>query len=496
MASFGETLRQQRELREISLRQVSEATKINIRYLEALEQNHFDVLPGGLFNKGFIRAYAKYVGLDGEAMVTSYLHEIAARNPGTAPDSGAPAPLHRPVDLPQRRAGPRPFAADPAPVRPAITLAPGPAPPGATHAAGASGTGASGAGASRAGASGTAAGDAALGGASPAAVPSSRTAAPAPGPAPQNGPAANAHRAPAAAPREPEPLPHRPTHYEANRPPAVSAIAEADETERRSPSPRALLWILAAVVGAGVVLLVLSLMSGPRRAYPPASTPPVTEEPPMQEDPESAGIPESVSADGAVPDGAAGPAAPQTAPAPGGDPAAPRATGAVTGDRNAAASSGGASMQGAAMGGAPSGGAPAGTPQSGAAPSAGPRPAEPLSIASPIGGPARETPERRPEPGARMELQIEATADAWVNVVCDGRVVVDRMMRDGDAADFVCRSIIRVSATDAGALRLSVNDVPCLPLGDAGTRAYGYTIRTDDVHLICRPSGAVVHERP
>ncbi|MGH9797132.1 MAG: helix-turn-helix domain-containing protein, partial [Candidatus Polarisedimenticolia bacterium] len=107
MASFGETLRQQRELREISLRQVSEATKINIRYLEALEQNHFDILPGGLFNKGFIRAYAKYVGLDGEAMVTSYLHEIATRNPGAASDTGAPAPLHRPVDLPQRRAGPR-----------------------------------------------------------------------------------------------------------------------------------------------------------------------------------------------------------------------------------------------------------------------------------------------------------------------------------------------------------------------------------------------------
>src|SRR5438093_9925050 len=88
MANFGETLKRESELREISLRQISEATKINIRYLEALEENRFDALPGGLFNKGFIRAYATYIGVDGEAMVNSYLHELSARGPG-ADSAGA-----------------------------------------------------------------------------------------------------------------------------------------------------------------------------------------------------------------------------------------------------------------------------------------------------------------------------------------------------------------------------------------------------------------------
>ncbi len=104
MASFGESLKRERELREISLRQISEATKINLRYLEALEENRFDALPGGLFNKGFIRAYATYIGIDGEAMVNSYLQEINAHRPGGEASSRGPSNLHRPQEVPQRRA--------------------------------------------------------------------------------------------------------------------------------------------------------------------------------------------------------------------------------------------------------------------------------------------------------------------------------------------------------------------------------------------------------
>jgi cytoskeleton protein RodZ len=82
MATFGETLKRERELRKITLREVSEATKIGLRYLEALEGNRFDQLPGGLFNKGFIRAYARFIGLDPEALVNAYLFEQASlRNP-------------------------------------------------------------------------------------------------------------------------------------------------------------------------------------------------------------------------------------------------------------------------------------------------------------------------------------------------------------------------------------------------------------------------------
>lgn len=105
MASFGETLKRERELREISLREISDATKINIRYLEALETNRFDKLPGGLFNKGFIRAYATFIGVDSETMVTSYLHEVNARESGASgPSDEAPSALHRPAETPRRRA--------------------------------------------------------------------------------------------------------------------------------------------------------------------------------------------------------------------------------------------------------------------------------------------------------------------------------------------------------------------------------------------------------
>ena len=75
MSSFGEVLKRERELREISLREISEATKISLRYLEALERDDFRYLPGGVFNKGFVRAYAQFIGVDPETMVTAYLHE-------------------------------------------------------------------------------------------------------------------------------------------------------------------------------------------------------------------------------------------------------------------------------------------------------------------------------------------------------------------------------------------------------------------------------------
>jgi len=71
--SFGEELKRERELREISLREISESTKISLRYLEALESNEFEHLPGGVFNRGFVRAYSKFIGIDPESMVDAYL---------------------------------------------------------------------------------------------------------------------------------------------------------------------------------------------------------------------------------------------------------------------------------------------------------------------------------------------------------------------------------------------------------------------------------------
>ena len=63
-ASFGEELRLAREARGVTLRQISDQTRISIRYLEAIEANDYKRLPGGIFNRSFIKAYAKYVGYD------------------------------------------------------------------------------------------------------------------------------------------------------------------------------------------------------------------------------------------------------------------------------------------------------------------------------------------------------------------------------------------------------------------------------------------------
>jgi len=72
MPSLGEELKRQRELREISLREISNATKISIRILEAIENNNFKILPGGIFNRNFLRAYALFIGLDPEQIVRKY----------------------------------------------------------------------------------------------------------------------------------------------------------------------------------------------------------------------------------------------------------------------------------------------------------------------------------------------------------------------------------------------------------------------------------------
>lgn len=73
MESFGARLKQQREQRKITLDEIAQSTKIGTRFLRALEEEHFDQLPGGIFNKGFIRAYARVLGLDEEQAVADYL---------------------------------------------------------------------------------------------------------------------------------------------------------------------------------------------------------------------------------------------------------------------------------------------------------------------------------------------------------------------------------------------------------------------------------------
>lgn len=102
MASFGANLRREREMRGVPLEEISEATKISVRCLQALEAEQFSKLPGGIFTRSFIRAYAKYLGLDEERVMAEFqvlaprmaeadLSRLApAKNKESRPKSRAP----------------------------------------------------------------------------------------------------------------------------------------------------------------------------------------------------------------------------------------------------------------------------------------------------------------------------------------------------------------------------------------------------------------------
>jgi transcriptional regulator with XRE-family HTH domain len=79
MDHFGARLKRAREERGVSLRRITEVTKISMSALEALERNDFSRLPGGIFSRAFVRAYAAEVGLDPEATVREFLAELSRR---------------------------------------------------------------------------------------------------------------------------------------------------------------------------------------------------------------------------------------------------------------------------------------------------------------------------------------------------------------------------------------------------------------------------------
>lgn len=82
MGHFGEELRREREARGIALETISGSTKIVTRYLSALEDEQFEVLPGGILSKGIVRGYARVVGLDESAWVERFL--AASQQQGVA----------------------------------------------------------------------------------------------------------------------------------------------------------------------------------------------------------------------------------------------------------------------------------------------------------------------------------------------------------------------------------------------------------------------------
>jgi cytoskeleton protein RodZ len=84
---FGEHLKREREMRGVSLEEISAATRIAPRFLVALENEQWDQLPGGVFNRGFIRAVARFLGLDEDNLVSEYALETKGRSePGVVAD--------------------------------------------------------------------------------------------------------------------------------------------------------------------------------------------------------------------------------------------------------------------------------------------------------------------------------------------------------------------------------------------------------------------------
>jgi cytoskeletal protein RodZ len=85
--SIGEKLRLARETRGIALRDISEGTRISMRYLEAIETDDYKRLPGGIFNRSFIRAYAKFIGYDEHEAMEDYARTL--RESGQTEDESA-----------------------------------------------------------------------------------------------------------------------------------------------------------------------------------------------------------------------------------------------------------------------------------------------------------------------------------------------------------------------------------------------------------------------
>jgi cytoskeletal protein RodZ len=94
MGSFGENLRRERELRGVTLAELANATKINPRYLRALEEDQYETLPGGIFGRGFVRSIARYMNLDENHWVGAYA--TAANQPPETLSRYAPPRLKGP----------------------------------------------------------------------------------------------------------------------------------------------------------------------------------------------------------------------------------------------------------------------------------------------------------------------------------------------------------------------------------------------------------------
>jgi len=91
--NFGERLKREREMREVSIEELTKSTRISTRFLQALENEDWDRLPGGVFGHGFVRSIARYLGLDEESLIAEYdLARAETSPPPPKPEERIPSP--------------------------------------------------------------------------------------------------------------------------------------------------------------------------------------------------------------------------------------------------------------------------------------------------------------------------------------------------------------------------------------------------------------------
>lgn len=94
---FGERLKREREMRGVTLDEIAVATRISPRFLEALENERWEQLPGGVFNRGFVRSVARFLGMDEDSLVGEYALATRGATEPAGWEEPAPSAWHRRV---------------------------------------------------------------------------------------------------------------------------------------------------------------------------------------------------------------------------------------------------------------------------------------------------------------------------------------------------------------------------------------------------------------
>ncbi len=89
MFEIGNTLREARVRRNLTLQQVEEDTKIRVKYIQAMENEDFDVMPGATYVKGFLRTYSAYLGLDPDIIIDEYRSRVGPARESNEPFGGS-----------------------------------------------------------------------------------------------------------------------------------------------------------------------------------------------------------------------------------------------------------------------------------------------------------------------------------------------------------------------------------------------------------------------